>query len=81
MYYEVEFRDGTGNFHPETYTVSEDDLTLIWEYDGRRVRGGCYANQPLWAARLASLNSGCSLFSNGDIAMRMVWFRLASQSL
>lgn len=35
--YEVEFSDSKGNFHPGTYTVSEDDLTLIWEYDGRRV--------------------------------------------
>jgi hypothetical protein len=35
MHYEVEFSDGEGNFYPGTYTVSEDDLTLIWEYDGR----------------------------------------------
>jgi|HubBroStandDraft_5_1064220.scaffolds.fasta_scaffold171471_2 hypothetical protein len=35
MHYEVEFADGKGNFFPETYTVSEDDLILIWEYDGR----------------------------------------------
>ena len=37
IHYEVEFSDSKGNFHPGTYTVSEDDLTLIWEYDGRRV--------------------------------------------
>jgi len=35
MYYEVEFSDGKGTFYPGTYTVSEDDLTLIRQYDGQ----------------------------------------------
>ena len=35
MHYEVDFSDDKGNFFPDTYSVSEDDLTLIWEYDGR----------------------------------------------
>jgi hypothetical protein len=34
-HYEVEFSEDKGNFFPDTYSVSEDDLTLIWEYDGR----------------------------------------------
>ena len=34
-HYEIEFADGKGEFFFPTYTVSEDDLTLVWEYDGR----------------------------------------------
>jgi hypothetical protein len=34
-HYEIEFTDSKGKFFSPTYTISEDDLTLIWEYDGR----------------------------------------------
>ena len=34
-HYEIEFTDGKGKFFFPTYIVSEDDLTLIREYDGR----------------------------------------------
>ena len=34
-YYEVEFSGGNGEVCPGTYIISEDDLTLIWKYDGR----------------------------------------------
>jgi uncharacterized protein DUF4926 len=33
--YEVEFSDEKGGFFPGTYTISEEDLTLVWEYDCR----------------------------------------------
>ena len=33
--YEIEFTDGKGKFFFPTYTVYEEDLTLIFEYDGR----------------------------------------------
>ena len=34
-HYEVEFTDGKGHYITPTYTVSEEDVTLVWEYDGR----------------------------------------------
>ena len=44
-HYEIEFTDRKGNSFFPTYTVSEEDLTLVWEYEGRLIMKERFASQ------------------------------------